>query len=267
MTFADRYGPWALIAGGSEGIGAAFARGAAARGLSVILLARRQEKLAAIAEEIAAAHPVQVHTASVDLGAPDVAAQVAAAIGDRRVGLLVYNACYSPIGSFLDVSLRDKLTVLDVNCRGPVTLCDDLGRQMVARGRGGIVLMSSMSGFQGSAMVGTYAASKAFNTILGESLWEELSPHGVDVLVCAAGATLTPNFQTQTPATRQKSVFPMTSASVAEGALDRLGSGPTFIPGRLNRMAHVLLGRLLSRRGAVRFISKQTRRLYAERTP
>ncbi len=151
--------------------------------------------------------------------------------------------------------------MLDVNCRGPVVTTSWAAPKMVARGRGGILLMSSMSGFQGTALVSTYAATKAFNTVLGEGLWAELRPHGVDVLVCAAGATSTPNFNAQTPEEKRGGVFPLRPEQVAEQALERLGRGPRMIPGRLNRAVERVL-RLLPRRVAVGFISRNTRNLY-----
>jgi short-subunit dehydrogenase len=141
-------------------------------------------------------------------------------------------------------------------------LLEQLAPPMVERGRGGLLLMSSMSGFQGTSMVGTYAGTKAFVTVLGESLWQELGPQGVDVLVCAAGATLTPNFKDQTPVKRRKQAMPMEPRDVAEGALDALGrAGPTWVPGATNRLAYHAF-RLLGRRRAVSFVSATTDRMY-----
>ena len=198
--FRSKYGPWALVAGASEGIGAAFADELAARGLPLILLARRVEPLDALAAQLRAAHGVEVRTASVDLGAPSLLDDVRRVCAGLEVGLLVYNAAVSLIGPFLEQSLDDKLRALDVNCRGPLILSDELGRAMVRRGRGGIVLMSSLAGTQGTPYVATYAATKAFNLVLAEGLWDELREHGVDVLACRAGATRTPAFERSKPA-------------------------------------------------------------------
>src|SRR5690349_14685234 len=186
--FTERYGPWALIAGASEGIGEAFARALARRKLNLILLARREDKLRAVADEIAAKHGVEVHTLALDLADPDLASRVREGVGAREVGLLVYNAAYSHVGGFFEQSLDVKLRMLDVNCRGPIVLCHELGAPMRARGRGGIVLMGSLAGMQGSPRLATYAASKAFDLVLAESLWGELRGHGVDVLACVAGS-------------------------------------------------------------------------------
>jgi len=255
------HGPWAVVAGASEGIGAAFSRELARRGFKLVLLARRRAPLDALAAELNT--EVVVHT--VDLGTDDALEEIRGVTDALDIGLLIYNAAFSPIGPFLDVPLAQRLKVIDVNCKAPVRLLDHFATRMVQRGSGGLLIMSSMSGFQGSALVATYAASKAFLMVLGESLWEELQPANVDVLVCVAGATLTPGFQDNTPADRQSSAFPMTADAVATGALARIRKGPTWIPGAVNQAAHVLFGRLLPRATAVRFISGKTRELYGDK--
>src|SRR5262249_54170775 len=163
----------------------------------------------------------EVRTASVDLGSPGTLDDVRRAVGDTEVGLLVYNAAHALVGPFLEQPLAEKLRVLDVNCRGPLILSDELGRPMVQRGRGGIILMSSLAGTQGTPLVATYAATKAFNLVLGESLWDELRGRGVDVLACRAGATRTPGFERSKPAPSPTPV--MDAGPVAEQALGALG--------------------------------------------
>lgn len=268
MPFCERYGPWAVVLGASEGIGRAWSLALAREGLDVVLVARRKDKLLATAAEVQALGR-QAHTLSLDLGERDAGARLAEALAPLDVGLVVYNACFSRIGRFLDLSEDDKVATVDVNARGPLLVAHHLAPRLVARGRGGIVLMSSMSGFQGSAMVGVYAATKAFDTVLGEMLWAELGPRGVDVLVCAAGATLTPNFMAATPGDKQKDALPMPPEDVVAGALRALrkGRGPTFIPGWVNRIAYLIFGKLLPRRSAVRFMSAQTTALYEGDAP
>lgn len=243
--FADRYGPWALIAGASEGIGEAFAHALARRGLKLILIARREHELRAAAERVAAAHDVEVHVHAMDLATPDLQTELREAVGAREVGLLVYNAAYSNVGSFLDQPLALALRTIDVNCRGPIIACHTLAPAMRARGRGGIVLMGSMAGMQGSPRIASYAASKAFDLILAESLWGELREHGVDVLACVAGATRTPGFE----AVASTSKGPvMDAAQVVEEALEQLGERPSMIPGLANKLGALLLGKLPRRR-------------------
>ncbi|MDB4966540.1 MAG: putative short chain dehydrogenase [Myxococcales bacterium] len=258
--FAARYGKVALIAGASSGLGAEFARQLAARGLDLVLLARRAELLDSLAVELREAHKVDVRTFAVDLGAPDLLDRVRAATAGLEVGLVVYNAAHSLIGPFLEQSLADKLRIIDVNCRGPLTLADEFGRIMAARGKGGLLLMASMAAAQGSPLVATYAASKAFDLVLAEGLWEELGKHGVDVLACRAGATRTPNYEASRPSGRVPIMEP---AAVVRRALDSLGKRPSVVPGFVNRLGDLFMTRLLSRRAAIVFMGKTTRRLYS----
>src|SRR5262249_47218288 len=137
---------------------------------------------------------VDVETCTLDLAGPDLADTLARVGTRHEIGLAIYNAAYAPIGALVDRALDDLLRVVDVNVRGPLTMARTLAPAMVARGRGGIVLVSSMAGFQGTPRLAAYAATKAFVTVLGESLWAELRPHGVDVEACCAGAIRTPGY-------------------------------------------------------------------------
>ncbi len=265
IEFRERYGPWAIVAGASEGLGQAFSRALASRGINLILIARREGPLTELADDLRR-QGVAVRTLSLDLGAADMIKALQKAVGELDVGLLVYNACRSEIGEFLDTDLASKLGTIDVNCRGPVLLCSWLAPRLIQRGRGGLLLMSSLSAFQGAAMVGTYAATKAFDIVLGETLWTELAPKGIDVLVCVAGATLTPNFERQTPVDKRRQAFPMVPEDVVAEALAGLGHGPTVIAGAMNRAAHLVLSRLVPRRRAVQFISGMTRKMYSGST-
>lgn len=264
MDFKQQYGPWALVAGASEGIGEAWCRRLAERGLNVVLVARREAPLRATAAELESRFGVKTEVLVLDLASPDLIDRIAAATETLDVGFVVYNAAHADVSEFTSQSIASKLLTIDVNCRGLVLLTSHFAERMVARGRGALVLMSSMSGWQGTAMMGTYAASKAFITVLGESLWSELRPLGVDVHVCVAGATLTPNFKSQTPVAKQRMAFPMEPDAVVDAMLQRLGGGPTAIVGRVNRIVHVLLGKLIPRTAAIRFFSRTTRDMYGK---
>jgi hypothetical protein len=256
--FSKRYGPWCVVAGASEGLGAAFADGLARRGANLVLLARRTELLEGVASRIRAAHNVEVRCVAVDLADADFAERLAAATAGLELGLGVYNAAYSYIAPLLDRPLDDALRVVDVNVRGPLRFVHALAPAMVARGRGGVVLMSSMAGFQGSPRLAAYAASKAFNIVLGESLWAELRPKGVDVIVSCAGAIRTPNYLATT---RKEAPGTLDADAVVAVTLDALGSGPVVVPGGVNKFARFFLGRLLSREGAVGVMAKSTKGL------
>jgi hypothetical protein len=271
QIFKQQYGPWAFVAGASEGIGQAYAHQLAQRGLNLITCARRLDVLEADAQLLRQRYGVQVEAIALDLAAPTLAADFERALGDKDVGLLVYNACFSAIKPFTEASLAEHHKTVEVNCRGPVVLAHSMVRRLLARpwpqgssktARGGIVLMSSMSGFQGSAMVSSYAASKAFNTILAESLWAELQPQGISVLACVAGATLTPGFESSTPKEKQKQVFPMRPAAVAAVGLGALGKGrPVVIAGGINRLVNAFSA-LMTRRQRTAFFSSQTQKVY-----
>jgi short-subunit dehydrogenase len=254
-SFVERYGPWAVVAGASEGLGAAFAHALAARGLHLVLLARRAELLAAVAEQIRRDQGVEVRVVAVDLADTALVERLVAATDGLAVGLAVYNAAYSYLGPLLDRPLDDALRVVEVNVRAPLRFVHTLAPAMVARGRGGVVLMSSLAGFQGSPRLAAYAASKAFNLVLGESLWAELKPRGVDVLVSCAGAVRTPNYLAT--AGREAPGI-LDAAAVAGLTLDALGRGPVVVPGGVNKLARFFLGRLLSRRGAVGVMQRST---------
>jgi short-subunit dehydrogenase len=258
--FREKYGPWGLVAGASVGLGAAFATELARRKLNLILLARRVEPLEALAERLRGAFAVEVRTVAADLGDAKSAEICAGLAREHEIGLLVYNAAHSKIGPFLDGNLEDHLRTVDVNCRGPVALSLALGRPMAERKRGGIVLMSSLAGSQGTPMVATYGATKAFNLVLAEGLWDELKQNGVDVLACRAGATRTPGYEASQPS---GSVPMMDPEPVVAAALARLGRGPSMVPGGFNRFVAFVMGRLLPRRVAVSVMGNATRKLYA----
>lgn len=261
--FLECYGPWAVVAGASEGIGASFSEKLAARGFNLVLLARRAGPLEALADRLRKKHSVDVRACSLDLGGPDVVDGMKDATRDLDVGLFIYNAAYSPIGAFIDIDVELHLKAVEVNVLGPLRLSHHFGKRFAERGRGGIILMSSMSGFQGTAMVANYAATKAYDTVLAEGLWYELKEHGVDVLACVAGATLTPNYESSTDRIPTKGLArPMRADEVTEQALRDLGERPRGISGRRNRWGAVLLTKLLSRRGAIEMVSQATERMY-----
>lgn len=194
MDFADRYGALAVIAGGSEGVGSAYAMELAARGVDVALVARNPGPLEETAGRIRAAHPDrEVLARSVDLSAPDAATQVLDLTGDREVGMLVYNAgASSRTGAFVDSDLQFALDLAAVNVSTMMALVHACGGAMKARGRGGIIVVSSFAYLVGNPGLAAYSGSKAFSTMFCEALWHELRPHGVRVLSHVLGMTDTP---------------------------------------------------------------------------
>ncbi len=200
MDFNEQYGPWALIAGASEGLGAAFADECASRGCNVVLVARRQQLMEETAAGIRERHGVETRTLVADLGRPDIGELVASVTDDIDVGFFVYNAAFAPQGLFVNVPLEEQMQNIAVNCTTPTILSHMLGKKMVDRGRGGLVLVSSGAAHGGMKIFTTYAAAKAYELILGEGLWDEFRDHGVDALGYVVGATATPTFSASTEA-------------------------------------------------------------------
>ncbi|MFN8025689.1 MAG: SDR family NAD(P)-dependent oxidoreductase [Acidimicrobiia bacterium] len=195
MSFKDQYGPWAFIAGASQGIGGAYSEEAAKRGLNVVLMARGKEALDAKAAEIASTYGVETRTLAGDLAADDVIDQVRTVTDDIEVGLFVYNAAMAPAGDFLDVPLDDHLRSILMNCTTPTKLAHHFAGKMKDRGRGGLALIGSMGGLEGSIHFSTYNSGKAYEWVLAETLWAELKPHGVDATCQLVGATNGANYK------------------------------------------------------------------------
>jgi uncharacterized protein len=261
-TFRERYGPWAVVAGASSGLGKEYARQLAARGLHVALVARRGELAADLAGRLAERYGVETRVIALDLARADAAAEVEQATAGLEVGLLVYNAAFSAIGPFFERALEDHIREVETNCRAPVMLAHTLGQGMLARGRGGIVLMSSLSATMGSALIANYAATKAYNLVLAEGLWEEMRTRGVDVMACCPAAVTTPNYQASAP--ERQSPGTMTAAAVVAETLAALGTTPSFIPGRSNRLSAFALRRLLPRKMTIRIMGNVMRGMYAK---
>jgi len=243
-----------VVAGASEGLGRAFATELVSRGVGVVLVARREAVLEELATSLRAAR-ADVVTVVADLGTEAGHAALAAATDGLDIGLVVSNAAYAPIGPLVGSADHDALHAVAVNCASPLRLVHHFAPAMVQRGRGGIVLMSSLVGESGSPMIAAYAATKAFTTTLAAGLWAELRPAGVDVTACIAGAIATPNLA---GASTRRPPGTMEPDVVARRALDHLGRGPRVVPGAVNHAAAVALRRLLPARLALRVMGGAT---------
>src|SRR6185312_6867681 len=186
-AFADRYGPTALVTGASSGIGRALAWEAARRGLDVVLVARRAAALRELADDVSSRHGVRAEVRVHDLADPAAPARLAEETADRDIGLLIAAAGFGTSGTLAEAPLAAEREMLQVNCGAVVELAATLGARMVYRGRGGIVLLSSIVAFQGAPNAAHYAATKAYVQTLAEGLQVELAPRGVDVLAAAPG--------------------------------------------------------------------------------
>ncbi|OBB23059.1 short-chain dehydrogenase [Mycolicibacterium peregrinum] len=230
-TGRTRYGPWALITGGSEGVGAEVAAQLATSGINLILVARKPEPLAETAQRCRAAG-VEVITLALDLTAVDAADQIAAATEGLEVGLLVHNAGANTCNDeFLDAESNSIDTSLDLNIAVMLALVRQFGRPMRQRRRGGILLVGSMSGYLGARRHAIYGAVKAFSRIFAESLWLELREHDVDVLHLVLGLTRTPAMQRAGINFDTPGLTVSDPADVAREGLRQLPHGPVHIVG------------------------------------
>ncbi len=251
MTFATKYGPWALVAGASDGVGAAFAKGLAERGVNVVLLARRQAVLDQVAAEIKSQTSAGTRTLAVDLAEPGAASEIAAATADLEIGFLVYCAGADPnFEPFLSNPIEAAEAMVQRNCMVPMQLCHHFAPAMVKRGSGGIVIFGSGAGLAGGPNMVAYGASKAFDMVFAEALWAELHDKGVDVLGLILGKTNTPALRQLEHSRGQISspdVVPEGAAAVEDviaEAFENLGNGPTLMVGDTMRAAAQILASL-----------------------
>jgi uncharacterized protein len=225
-----KYGPWAVVAGASEGTGAEYARQLAAFGIHCLLVARRTDPLQQIAHELADKYRVQTRVLSVDLSSPDAAQQMKTAMADVEVGLYVSNAGADSTGKhFLDVPLEHSHRLINLNVRTVIDAVYAFAPPMKARGRGGILLMSSGAALGGQPRVAMYSGTKAFEVNFGESLWVELRKFGVDVLSVAAPAMDTPVLRAALAAKNLKPQGVYDPKDVVRIALEYLPTGPTYV--------------------------------------
>jgi len=262
MQFVDKYGPWALVAGASDGVGSAMAEELARRGLNVVLLARRQTVLDDVAAGIAERTGVQTRTLALDLAEPGASDRVITATADLQIGFLGYCAGADPnFEPFLTSPLSAAESLVQRNCMVPMQLCHHYAQPMVERGRGGIVIFGSGAGFAGGPNMVAYGASKAFDMVFAEALWSELHARGVDVLGLILGKTDTPalrNLEHRRGVRSSEDTVPTGAASVDDvvaTAFANLEQGPTCLVGPEIEMAAQLMASV-SRNDAVRFIAQ-----------
>jgi short-subunit dehydrogenase len=243
MEFKEKYGPWALIVGASEGLGAAFADNCASRGLNVAIVARRASALDAVAADLSGKYGVETRKIVADAGKPDFLQTIQKGVEGLEIGFMIFNAAAEPGGPFLKISMEDHLNNIQVNCVAPTQLTYWLGAQMVARGRGGVVLVSSGGALQGIAHWASYGAAKSYELILGEGLWDEFRDHGVTAAAYVVGSTATPTFQRIQKKLNlpfagdydpgdfpEGTPLPSTPEEVAAALFPQLESGPRLYP-------------------------------------
>ncbi len=233
-SWKERYGEWALVTGASAGIGEEFCRQLAAKGMNIVSVARREELLRQLGEQLTAEYGVQTREVAVDLIQIDASERIEQAVSGLEVGLLVNNAGFGHFGRFHTESIQRDEEMIRLNCLAPVALTHKFLPKMVERQRGGVIFLASTSAYQATPYLSVYGATKAFNLHLGEGLWAEYRKKGIDVMALSPGYTNT-EFQKTAEVTEGKSgVLWTTPDKVVATALKDFGKKPSVIHGGLN---------------------------------
>jgi short-subunit dehydrogenase len=257
--FAKKYGPWALVTGAGQGIGAAYAERLGEIGLSVILLDVDSDLVEAQAQKVRATG-AEARVVVCDLADTTALQAAIDGLADLEIGLLVANAGIGAVGLWLDVPIETKLTQVAVNCASLVTLAHRLTPLMVTRRRGGVIIMASGAAESGSSFITTYAATKAFDRVFAEGLWLELRQYGIDVTAVMPGSVDTPGLAATNPKpTRAKPIDPRV---VVDAAIEGLGSKINVHPGSPVASAVMSAMRVVPRKALLNLVDKGVRTMY-----
>lgn len=231
--FLQRYGPWAVVTGASDGLGKEIAKLLASRSIKLVLVARRLDALESLARSLS----VESIIIPADLGHASGRQAVIEQTQNLDVGLLINAAGFGSAGPLLDTPAAVDLDMVEVNCKATLEFTHVFGRRMKQRGRGGMIQFASVVAYQGAARAANYAATKAYVLSLGEALHEELAPHGVDVLTCSPGPTAT-GFGARSGMRLNNAE---SAALVAADILGALGKQSTVVPGIKAKLLYAAL--------------------------
>lgn len=245
----NKYGQYAVVTGASAGIGAEFATQLAANGLNLALVARRREKLQALADDLQGEYGTAVEVIELDLGGEGAVAELLHRTSHLDIGVVVASAGIATAGPFLDTPFAEEAELINLNLSVPVQLAYEYGQLFRARRRGALILLSSSAAFGAVPFMANYSAAKSYIANFGQALRYELKPSGVDVLVLAPGPTKTEGFGNTAGIDFAKMPMPaMPTDRVVRTALRNLGRKPLIIPGPLNRI-NDFFGKHLTARG------------------
>lgn len=262
LTLIDKtkFGPWALVTGASSGIGEAFAHQLAASGLNLILVARRLELLEQLGRELNTAHRIEYRAIKLDLSREDFLDLLDAETADLDIGLVISNAGSPTPGKFLTVAHQTLVEGVRLKVMAHLGIAHRFGQRLAQRGRGGLLLVSSIGGLQGVPHVANNAATEAYVLSLGEALHVEFGKLGLNVTVLLPGPTDTPGIAKQGVTVRDMPIKPMNAHQVVAEALAALNANrATHIAGRMNRWMAMLMPRSM----ATRMMGSMMEKLFA----
>lgn len=230
----------ALVTGASSGLGVDFARHLAAAGVNLVLVARREEALQQLKEELCNRHGVQVTVIPMDLGLPNAAAQLYEAT--RRLGhpvdILINNAGFGLFGNFMEIPADRERAMLELDIMAPLALTRIFGKDMLARREGWILQVASIGGYQPTPLYATYAAAKAFILNWGEAVNYEWKDSGVKMSVLSPGIADTEFFKvSEQEPTRYQRLVMMKGSTITRTGLEVLAKGKaSVVPGFFNKL-------------------------------
>ena len=258
----SQYGKWALVVGAAEGIGAAFSRKLASYGMNIILVDKNIAALELLAVELETTLKIQTVRLYKDLSEENAWKECMEKLKMLDFRFMVYVPAYSQVGKFVNYTLEEINNFLTLNTKTPIHLVHSFIKRQEKGKSSGIILMSSLAGIIGPALVAPYAATKAFSVLLSESLFYELKKDNIDIIACCAGPTSTPTYWKSNPGNQSKLIEVMDPADVASYAIKMLGRRSFCIPGLKNRIFYYILTRILPRKLAGRFVSMSMLKMY-----
>ena len=251
-----------IVTGASSGIGEELARGLAKRGASLVLVARRRERLEELADTLRRDHNATVHVASIDLSSPTADQDLRRAVDatSLRMTSLINNAGFGTFGSFIDEDRLQLEHEIAVDVTTPVRLSAEFLPDILAAGNGFLINVASMAAYTPTPRMAVYGAAKAFILSFTESLWAEVRGSGVTAFALSPGATSTEfnsvvGTDDATAGARMRSAADVAATAFAH--LDKRNPGPSVIDGSGNRVAAAAM-RLVSRRATVNMMHRLT---------
>jgi short-subunit dehydrogenase len=231
-------GKWALITGASAGIGESFARRLAQDNYNLVLVARRGDRLRALASELERVHAIETLVIAMDLadpGAPKALFEKVEAAG-HFIEVLINNAGFGSHGSFLDLDADREMAMVDLNCRTLVGVTRYFAAPMKRERRGGIIHLASIASFQPCPYMATYGATKGFILLFSEALWAELCEFGITVTALCPGPTATEFFDVAKYSGFERAAFEKPEIVVERGLAAMRQGRPTVVSGLFNTL-------------------------------